>query len=88
MKVLLILLMIEVLGLAIWAALVVQLEAIKDEIVSALKDKALKNELYGKFTAAMHQDNPTAAGRVPPLDVMAEAKAKAQPPIKDTSGGN
>jgi hypothetical protein len=48
-----------------------QLESIKDQILTAIKDKALKAEVYGKFTQTLAQ------GRVPDLDVMAAAKLKA-----------
>jgi CHAD domain-containing protein len=79
MKVLLIMLLVEI---GVVASLVLlQLEAIKDEIVSAITDKAALNAVYGKFSQATRLGDE---GRVPDLDVMAQAKIKAEAHLDTT----
>jgi len=71
MNILLVCLICEV--AVLYGLLVMHLESIKEQILTAIKEKALKNEVYGKFTAALHPD----VGRQPDLDLMAAAKLKA-----------
>jgi hypothetical protein len=74
MKLLLILLIVTVVVFA--AFILLELESVKEEIVTAIKDK----DAYGKLTASLHKSiGPGIAGQPgPTLEQLAQAQAKAR----------